>query len=189
MNKIIVIIGPTGAGKTTTAEYLKNKFQVEQIITHTTRPKRKNEKEGIDYYFETKDSFPKNHFLEQVTYSNYQYGSSKEGIERAYQKSPIVSIVLDTKGAETYVKELGNEVQVLYLKVKDEATIKQRLLKRGDSLSSIESRLKTPEYKRDLVLPEALKPYTVIINNDDWTETQNKLNDFYEKLKAEIKKL
>ncbi len=41
MDKVIVIAGPTGSGKTTIADYLYQKYGVIKVITHTTRPKRK----------------------------------------------------------------------------------------------------------------------------------------------------
>ena len=97
MKHVIVITGATGTGKTTVSTYLKTKYQIPRIITHTTRPKRPGEQDGVDYYFETDASFGHNHFLEAVTYAGYQYGSSYEGLERAFEKSDLVSIVLIPK--------------------------------------------------------------------------------------------
>lgn len=103
-NKVIVITGASGTGKTTISRYLEDKYRIPHVITHTTRAPRTGEKNGVDYYFETKESFDKNHFLEQVEYSGNKYGSSVEGLEQAWQKSPLVSIVVDSKGAIAYQK-------------------------------------------------------------------------------------
>ena len=51
-NKIIIISSPSGAGKTTICRSLLRKFNnIEISISCTTRPKRKNEKNGQDYFF------------------------------------------------------------------------------------------------------------------------------------------
>ena len=95
--KIILIAGPSGAGKTTISEYLTDRYQIPRVITHTTRPKRPGES-GSAYYFEDDDSFAQLHFFEHVKYGDYQYGSSKEGLERAWAKNDLVSLIVDIKG-------------------------------------------------------------------------------------------
>lgn len=189
MDKVIVIAGPTGSGKTTIADYLYQKYGVIKVITHTTRPKRRNEQSGIDYYFETDETFDDNHYLEQVQYSYYRYGSSYEGLRRAWSKNPIASIVLDTAGAVTYLKELGAQVEILFLRVNEEKTLKDRLLKRGDSLEAIQKRIDSPEYRRDMQLPEELQGRATVINNDDWEHTKQKIDQFYQRVKEATKKI
>ncbi len=178
MKRVIVITGATGTGKTTVSSYLTEHFNIPRIITHTTRPKRPGEQEGVDYYFETPDTFKQNHYLESVTYANYQYGSSLEGLARAFSKSDVVSIVLDTKGAETYVHELKSRVTVLFLTVAHPLLLEERLKQRGDQLEMVKNRLKSDEYRRDLKLPSALKGVAKIMQNDDWQKTQLRLNKF-----------
>jgi guanylate kinase len=189
MDKVIVIAGPTGSGKTTVADYLYHEYGVTKVITHTTRPKRENEKQGVDYYFETDATFDDNHYLEQVHYSHYRYGSSFEGLRRAWKRNPIASIVLDTAGAVTYFKELRENVEVLFLRVNEEKTLKNRLLKRGDSAEAIEKRIDSPEYRRDMQLPNELEGHAMVINNDDWEETKQKIDQFYSRIKAEIENI
>jgi guanylate kinase len=183
MDKIIVIAGPTGSGKTTVADYLKQQYGVTQVITHTTRPKRENEQQGVDYYFESDVTFEDNHFLEQVRYSHYRYGSSFEGLRRAWKKTPIACIVLDTAGAITYFEQLKDQVEVLFLTVDAESILKDRLLKRGDDPAVIAKRIDSPEYKRDMQLPADLKGHATVIDNNDWEVTKQKLDQFYQDVK------
>ncbi len=184
MKHVIVITGATGTGKTTVSTYLKTKYQIPRIITHTTRPMRPGEKDGVDYYFETDASFAKNHYLESVTYAGYQYGSSYEGLQRAFEKSDLVSIVLDTKGAETYVHDLKEQAFILFLTVGKSVVLHERLKDRGDQLEMIQSRIKSKEYSRDLTLPEDLKGIATVLQNDDWTKTQERLATIVTKLKT-----
>lgn len=81
-HKLIVITGATGTGKTTVSAYLRDNYRIHRVMTHTTRPARKGEKNGVDYYFETPASFATKHFIEKVTYAGYEYGSSHESLEK-----------------------------------------------------------------------------------------------------------
>jgi guanylate kinase len=180
--KIIVITGATGTGKTTVQNYLQEHFHIPRVITHTTRPPRKGERNGVDYYFESDKSFPNNHYLEHVQYSGYQYGSSHEGIERAWTTANIVSIVLDTAGAVTYARELGDAAAIMFLTIDDPVILRKRLLDRGDLESMVTQRLASKEYARDLVLPVELRTIAQVIVNDDWQLAQNAVDIFVSKL-------
>ncbi|QIL50310.1 guanylate kinase [Weissella coleopterorum] len=174
--KVLVITGNTGTGKTTVARYLNEKYHLPQVVTHTTRPPRAGEIDGRDYYFETEASFPSNHYLEEVVYSHYHYGSSYEGLNRAWEKGPLITIVLDTAGALTYAQQLGEKVEVLYLSVDDQADLTQRLIKRGDQLARIQKRINSAEFVRDLAVPPALQQYAHMVVNNDWIQTKKAID-------------
>lgn len=183
MKRVIVITGATGTGKTTVSTYLKKQYQIPRIITHTTRPKRPGEQDGVDYYFEDATTFDHNHYLEDVAYAGYRYGSSYEGLERAFQKADLVSIVLDTKGAETYAERLGEQAVILFLTVGKTTVLHERLKERGDQIEMIKSRIKSDEYERDLTLPDSLTKTARVIQNDDWSQTQVRLDQLINSLK------
>ncbi|MDV0429546.1 AAA family ATPase [Lactiplantibacillus sp. DA1] len=179
--RIFVITGPTGSGKTTVSHYLRSQYQIPQVITHTTRAPREGEVSGQDYYFETPDSFTTKHYLEHVTYSGNQYGSSREGLAAAWKRSPLISIVLDTAGAVTYARELGEQAVVIYLEVADQDALIKRLTKRGDLPSRIQKRVASDEYLRDQALPNGLVGHAHVIVNDDWQTTQQQLDQLVAK--------
>ena len=181
-HKLIVITGATGTGKTTVSAYLRDNYRIHRVMTHTTRPPRTGEQNGVDYYFETPASFATKHFIEKVTYAGYEYGSSHESLEKNWAKHPFLSIVLDTKGAITYVRELPKEVVVLFLTIDDPTVLKDRLLGRGDEPNMVAARLKSPEYKRDLTLPDELKPFAIVIKNDRWDEARQQIDRFMKDL-------
>ncbi|WDF83160.1 guanylate kinase [Lacticaseibacillus pabuli] len=182
---IIVITGATGTGKTTVQKYLRDKYDIPAVITHTTRPMRVGERNGVDYYFETPESFLKNHYLEYVTYAHYQYGSSHEGLARTWAEHDVASIVLDTAGALTYVHELGDQAAVLFLTVDNHASLRHRLLQRGDAEPMVTKRLASPEYGRDLVLPIGLRGVAKTVVNDDWQLAKQKIDQFVKGLLAD----
>src|SRR5699024_2667815 len=175
--KVFVLTGNTGTGKTTVANYLNEFYEMPKVITHTTRPPREGEIDQIDYYFETEQSFEDNHYLESVAYANYRYGSSYEGLERAWEKIPLISIVLDTAGAKTYSEKLGDEAVVIFLTVTKTDELLGRLSKRGDNLEETRRRMASEEYKRDVQLPEPLQGIAHVVVNDDWISTKEKIDN------------
>ncbi|GJM48900.1 AAA family ATPase [Weissella soli] len=176
-NYVLVLTGNTGTGKTTVASYLAEHYHIPQVITHTTRAPRTHEVDGVDYYFETAASFPKNHYLEHVTYANNQYGSSWEGLERAWAKHHLIAIVLDTAGAVTYARELGEQAIIIYLTVSNIDNLAMRLVDRGDDVREVKARLSSDEYVRDLAVPSDIKSVAHIIKNDDWNKTTQQVDD------------
>lgn len=186
MQHLIIIAGASGTGKTTVRDYLHQEYHVQPVITHTTRLPRLHEKDGIDYYFENDASMQKLHLLEKVTYNNYQYGSSLEGLQRAWQQHDIAEIVLDTAGVRTYLQKLSHrQLTFIFLTVSDQAQLQQRMLSRGDQMQQVLHRINSPEYQRDLHLPTDLKPYAHVIVNDDWQQTKQQLATIMQKINEE----
>lgn len=176
MKHVVVITGAPGTGKTTVRNYLTQKYGMSKILTHTTRPKRQGEVDGVDYYFETDESFDQNHFLEHVEYDDKKYGSSIEGLQRAWKENDWVAIVLDTKGAISYLQQKPAETLILYLETSDQKKQAQRLASRGDSFELIKKRLASQEAKRDLKLPQELHQKAHLLLNDDWEQTKHYLD-------------
>lgn len=181
--QLLVITGATGSGKTTVSHWLTKMYQIPQVVTHTTRPKRHNEVDGVDYYFETEASLAQKHLIESVTYSGYQYGSSYEALDLAWDKSPLISLVVDTKGAQTYLETFGKQVTVLFLTVSEATALISRLEKRNDSPEAIQKRIASAEFKRDLMVSGPLHDQAQIIVNDDWQATQKTLMAIIEQLR------
>ena len=113
-----VIIGPSGSGKTKVAEAV---FPLAyKVISHTTRPIRKGEKDGVDYYFETTKRFElllnTGALVEHDTYHGKHYGV---GIAELLKKTTdhYAYDVLTIKGFQEIEKQFGNMVIPIFLKV------------------------------------------------------------------------
>jgi len=78
---INILIGKTCSGKNTIQDKMCEYKNTEKIITYTTRPKRKNEEDGVDYYFISKkefdDKIKNGFFIEYKQYGNLFYGAPK----------------------------------------------------------------------------------------------------------------
>jgi len=183
MKRVLVITGATGSGKTTVSKYLQSKHHLPKVITHTTRKPREGEADGFDYYFETHESMRKLTLLEQVTYDFNQYGSSMEGLDQAWEKADLVTIVLDSKGATTYKEVLGDQAVVIFLTVSEPDALKERLANRGDEKIALIQRIESAEYHRDLKIPKQLDGQSKVIVNDNWNETKQELDRIVTELK------
>ncbi|KRL63364.1 guanylate kinase [Lactobacillus psittaci] len=185
MQKLIIIAGPSGAGKTTISDYLNKKHGIQRVITHTTRAPRLGE--GADaYYFESEASFKKLHLFESVKYGSYHYGSSREGLEKAWEKSSIASLIVDTSGVKSYLDKLPvNQVYFIYVNVSDFTLLKKRLIERGDNQEEILKRINSPEFKRDLELDTYLSKRAHVIVNDEWKKTAQTLDKIVTKLRKD----
>lgn len=182
MKHVLVITGAAGSGKTTVSNYLSEHFQIPRVVTHTTRRPRRGEVDGRDYYFETRQSMGQLHLLERVEYDHHLYGSSYEGLQKAWQDHDMATIVLDTKGAQTYHERLGEQAVVIFLTITKQHALVKRLAKRGDLKTAVKQRIASAEYHRDLTLPDELTATAQVITNDEWEHTQQQLDELVQTL-------
>ena len=83
--KLVVISGPSGAGKTSVCRALKQNPNVEFSVSATTRVMREGERDGVDYHFLSRDDFQRrlgeNQFLEWASYNDNLYGTSVQSVK------------------------------------------------------------------------------------------------------------
>jgi guanylate kinase len=150
---LIVLSAPSGAGKTTVCnQILALNPGITRAITCTTRPSRKEEREGIDYYFLDASSFLKRvqagHFLEHATVYGNSYGTLKAEVLGKLRQGKDVVLNVDVQGAATIraqsalEAELNAALVTVFLAPPSLAVLEERLRKRGqDSPSAIQKRL------------------------------------------------
>ena len=103
--KLFVISAPSGAGKTTLVKSLiKRNKNIKYSISYTTRAPRKNEKNGIDYFFVTVNEFNKlkikNEFIEFAEVFKNFYATSKRQIKDIIKNGNHVVLEIDWQGAQ-----------------------------------------------------------------------------------------
>ena len=163
MSYIYCLIGKSGSGKDTVLEKLLSSrdIKIKKIVPYTTRPKRENEIEGVNYHYvsyERMCEMEKNGLIiEKRTYNTihgeWTYFTSSEEIDN--DKDYI--IITTQKALKHFFNKFGNEkIYVLYLKLDN----KERLLRCIER----ESRQDTPNYK------EVCRRY--ITDEEDFNESE-----------------
>lgn len=132
---LIVISGPSGAGKGTICKALleKNK-DLYLSISATTRAPRKGEEDGVNYYFLNKEEFKKkieeDDFLEYAeVYGNY-YGTPKSKVNEMLKEGKNVILEIDIQGA-LQVKENCNDGIFIFILPPSMEELKNRIINRG----------------------------------------------------------
>jgi len=164
---LIVISGPSGAGKDSVAQrVIENNKKIEISVSMTTREPRAGEKDGKDYFYVTKNEFleqiDKGNFLEYaVVYGDTYYGTPKDKVLKDLKNGIDVILVIDIQGA-LKIKESIPEAIFIFIMPPSMRELKNRLIKRNtEKPEKILSRFKTA-YKE---INEATKYNYVVIND------------------------
>ena len=132
--RIIAISAPSGSGKTTIVRrVLKDIPELIFSVSATTRKRRKDEKEGADYYFISENEFKKkidnNEFIEWEKFYDYYYGTYKKVVDIAVNDGKTVILEVDVKGALS-LKKIYPDAVLIYIVPPSFDEIVNRLVKR-----------------------------------------------------------
>ncbi|MCX7761081.1 MAG: guanylate kinase [Hydrogenothermaceae bacterium] len=171
---LYVISAPAGAGKTTITNMLLNELDfLQRVVTVTTRQKRVNEIDGVDYIFKTEEEFKQmienGELLEYaVVHGNY-YGTPRKQVEEYLSQGYDVVLVIDVQGMRQ-VKANFPEVITIFILPPSLKELIARMKVRGDDEREIEKRIKTATSE----LP-AWKEYDYIVINDNLERATNSI--------------
>lgn len=145
MGKLVVLYGPSCSGKTEIAVNIG----LEKVPTMTTRDKRENEVDGVDYHFTTKKKFNdllrKGEIIEHTEYVGNFYGCPRKDILETIKGDSSKVIVLDIKGVQ-YLKNNFSSKNIKYVYIgANLESIKRRLEERSIPEEELISRLSKAE--------------------------------------------
>lgn len=137
MNKILLLCGESGCGKTTLANQLAELFGLSVLPSYTTRPKRTNNEKG--HIFLNDEEFSNIKIKDIAAYSEfngYKYCATQQQIEQ------YDVYIVDKVGIETLKKRYKGNKKYIICYIKTDTMIrKNRMLQRGDNIEDVISRL------------------------------------------------
>jgi guanylate kinase len=143
-------------------------------ISHTTRPKRPYEKDGIDYHFVDQENFlalaEAGQFLEYARVFDNYYGTSRSWVEKLMSEGKDIILEIDWQGAEQVRKQIDNTVNIFILPPSYSA-LKSRLIGRGDVEENVVRRMQ--EARSEII---HYRDYDFLVINDDFDTALRELS-------------
>jgi len=176
--KIIIISGPSGSGKTTLHKLLLKSRKFKNIlvksISFTTRPRRKGEVNGRDYFFVSLKQFlykkRAGHFLESERVFDNYYGTPKRHVRDLLKSGKNVLLCIDVMGSRKVMCHFSSTIGI-FIKTPSLAALKKRLSMRGTEDSQIVQK-RLNRVKKEL---QQAKNYHHVIINDNLKTAYRKL--------------
>jgi len=168
--KLFIICGPSGTGKKTVWSGIVDQPKYNTIfsISMTTRAIRPGEKDGVDYFYVTKQQFEEaikaNKMLEYATYVNNTYGTPREFVEKNLNEGKNVFLEIEMQGAINVMKNWKDKDSLftIFFAPPSLEELRNRLKNRNtESEEVIEQRIKQSEWE---MTQQGLFDY-VIVNN------------------------
>jgi guanylate kinase len=174
---LIVISGPSGVGKDVAINCIKEAgHSFHFVVTATSRPRRPDEVDSVDYFFLSKDEFEemieKGELLEYaIVYGDYK-GIPKQQVRQALASGKDVIMRIDVQGATT-IRRLAPEAVLIYLSAESEQALIRRLKQRKtDSEEQLKTRITTARKELEQL---DIFDYVVVNAEDKLDETCQKI--------------
>lgn len=186
---LIVISGPSGSGKDSICERLKeynDNFWLS--VSCTTRKPRKGEENGVDYFFLEKDEFERKikneDFLEYTDYNGNYYGTPKDKINNYLNNGIDVLLEIEVQGA-LEIKHKVPEAVFIFIMPPSMKDLIIRLKKRGtETNDKIIERFKKA-YKEI----NEISKYNYVVVNDELDKATKKINSIIEAQKCRVDRI
>lgn len=176
--KLIIISAPSGAGKTTLVKALcEPDPKILVSVSHTTRPKRDGETEGIAYFFTDENSYTamvdNNQFLEHAKVFDHYYGTSKSWVESRLNEGYDVILEIDWQGA-ALIRPLMPECVSIFILPPSVEALESRLTGREgfDGNATIQRRM--PDAINEI---SHYDEYDYSVINDEFSQALSELQD------------
>lgn len=181
--KLIVIVAPSGTGKSTMIKRLKVDFPtIVESVSYTTRPQRPGEVHGLSYFFISREEFiakrDNNEFLEWAEVHGNFYGTSKEFVENCLKEGKHVLFDLDVQGTDSMKLHFQDVANVIFISPPSVEELEKRLRHRGTENTQVIN-LRLMNARKELLRKE---DFDYLIYNDDIENAYSRLKEITQKI-------
>ena len=187
----VVFSGPSGVGKSTLLKKLFKEFPdaFGFSVSHTTRPPRDGEQNGIDYHFVTRETMQgeiaENNFIEYAEFANKMYGTSKKSIKDVLESNRICILDIDEQGVKNLKKLDDMSCKFVFISPPSVDELKKRLMGRGtETEDTLKSRMDTATSAINFSKEKGA--YDSVIVNDDLEKAYAELRAYLQKSFPEL---
>ena len=176
MANLFIIAAPSGCGKTSLVEALIKKTKNLCVsVSHTTRPPRPDEVNGINYYFvsinEFEEMIKNNAFVEHAMVFDNHYGSSTKLIREKLDEGVDVILEIDWQGARQVKENMPNAISIFILPPSNEALLGRLKQRAQDNDETINKRMSDAQNQM-----QHFNEFDYLVINDDFNSALNDLN-------------
>ncbi len=176
--KLVVISGPSGAGKTSICnELLRRLPNARWSVSVTTRPPRPGEKDGEAYRFVSRDQFRQmleaGELLEHTEYLGNCYGTPRGPVEEAIERGEIVIMEIDVQGGAQVARKIPDSIRIFVLPPTME-TLQARLSGRRTESEEIQRR-RLEQADGEIAFARNSGCYQYFITNDILEDSVNRI--------------
>ena len=176
MANLFIIAAPSGCGKTSLVEALIKKTKNLCVsVSHTTRPPRPDEVNGINYYFvsinEFEEMIKNNAFVEHATVFDNHYGSSTKLISEKLDEGVDVILEIDWQGARQVKENMPNAISIFILPPSNEALLGRLKQRAQDDDETINKRMSDAQNQM-----QHFNEFDYLVINDDFHSALNDLS-------------
>jgi guanylate kinase len=170
---LVVIVGPSGVGKSTIAHAVEQRLGGTFSISMTTRPKTAKDRENVDYQFVDEARFRQaiesGELLEWAKVFDHYYGTPKAPVERQLAAGELVILEIDVEGA-IQVREHFPDALLLFILPPTMEALLERLRARGrEPEEAIQRRYR--EHKREIERAQSSGAFDAFLVNEDLERT------------------
>ena len=139
---MFILSSPSGAGKTTIAsKLLESSSDLVLSVSFTTRPKRKSEVDGEDYYFVDHNTFETmvktNQFIEHAKVFGHYYGTPRASIEKELSQGKDILFDIDWQGAQQMRQSASGDVVTVFILPPSMQALEERLRRRDEDSEEV----------------------------------------------------
>ena len=176
--KLIVIVAPSGTGKSTMIKRLKEDLpSLVESVSFTTRPMRPGEVHGKSYFFIPKEEFlvkkEANEFLEWAEVHGNFYGTSKHFVEQCLNEGKHLLFDLDVQGTDSMKNYFGEKANVIFISPPSVEELEKRLRHRGTENTQIIN-IRLMNAHKELLRKD---DFDFLIYNDDIEKAYQRLTE------------